>query len=61
MELSASEVRFTHNRISGRFRSRYQIDDAVEDILDGKMGFDDFPKLTCTKFQGRLYSINNRR
>ena len=61
LEVSPSEVFFTHDRISPKFRTGTLIDEVIDQILMEKMSFADFPQLICTKVDDKVYSLNNRR
>ena len=59
--LPPSEVFFTHDQISKQFRSGTGLDQAIDDIVMGVLSFDDFPPPICTKYDGCIFSLSNRR
>eukprot|EP00438_Fugacium_kawagutii_P034420 Skav211611 [mRNA] locus=scaffold3083:124382:125065:- [translate_table: standard] len=61
MQVQPSDVRFTHRSISYKFRNGNVVDEVIDDLIDGKILFDDFPALICTEYKGRLFSLRNRR
>lgn len=62
LELNPKRLRFTHNTISYCFRNGTSLDKAIQDVLDGRSKFEDFPPLEVVrKKHVRYYSLSNRR
>ena len=60
-EVDPFAIYFTHNAISSHFRNGDLIDDAIEQILNGHVLPDVFPPLEVVPYDGKLYSLSNRR
>mmetsp|Transcript_58088 Transcript_58088/g.189134 ORF Transcript_58088/g.189134 Transcript_58088/m.189134 type:complete len:458 (-) Transcript_58088:385-1758(-) len=61
LEVSPSDVRFTHDRISACFRNGTPLDDTIDAIVEQTMDFDQLPPVICVSHDGLLFSLNNRR
>ena len=59
--LDPRRIRFTHDRISCRFRNRDHVDTAIARILDKELSPKDFPPMQCVRKDHKVYSLSNRR
>jgi len=59
--LDPLRIRFTQCDISKCFRTGLSLDDAIEQAFKGQLDFSNFPAMDCVFFDGKLYSLSNRR
>ena len=61
ISLSPADIRFMHDSIRCIFSNGRSVNDTIEQIADGHMSVDIFPKIRVIKKDGYYYSFDNRR
>ena len=62
--LNPQEIHYTQNSISNKFSGAYKgqcVDDLIDGLISGKISPMDIPAIQVFEYQGKIYSINNRR
>jgi len=59
--IDPSKVRFTQNSIKAKFKDESDVSLMINGLKTGKIKADDIPAIRIYEFDGKLYSLDNRR